>query len=91
MFCADWMNPDVRRKAFIWSLPAIVIFLFQVTNKYDAHVEKEIKQSAGIHQDFDTSKKILYFNNFFHIKDWNFGFGSKPFLNCPVSNCYVTR
>ena len=42
-------------------------------------------------QDFDSSKKILYFNNFFHINDWNFGFGLTPFSSCPVSNCYVTK
>lgn len=44
------------------------------------------------HLEFDSYKKILYFNNYFHLSDWRFGFGNEPFVsnNCPVTNCYVT-
>ena len=43
--------------------------------------------------DFNSSKKILYFNNFFHLTDWRFGFGTEPFVsnNCPQQNCFATR
>ena len=42
---------------------------------------------------FDTAKKILYFNDFYENIDWNFGLGHAPFVDrdCPVSNCYVTN
>ena len=42
---------------------------------------------------FTSSKKILYFNNYFHLKDWRFGFGNQPFLSnkCPEQNCFVTK
>ena len=38
-------------------------------------------------------KKILYFTPFFTHKDWQFGFGSNPFLlaGCPQSKCFVTN
>jgi len=41
---------------------------------------------------FESLKKILYFNKYFHLTDWRFGFGQEPFIssNCPVTNCYVT-
>jgi len=43
--------------------------------------------------DFNSSKKILYFNKYFHLTDWRFGFGHDPFISagCPQSNCYVTN
>jgi len=42
---------------------------------------------------FNSSKKILYFNNYFHLTDWRFGFGNSPFISngCPQTNCYVTN
>merc|ERR1719507_961290 len=41
---------------------------------------------------FESLKKILYFNKYFHLTDWRFGFGQEPFIsnNCPVASCYVT-
>lgn len=52
---------------------------------------KSEKESAAF--DFNSSKKILYFNNYFHLTDWRFGFGHQPFIsaNCPQSNCFVTN
>jgi len=43
--------------------------------------------------DFNSSKKILYFNNYFHLTDWRFGFGNEPFISakCPQTNCFVTN
>ena len=40
-----------------------------------------------------TTKKILYFTPYFHMKDFQFGFGHLPFIEkgCPVSNCYATN
>lgn len=38
------------------------------------------------------SKTILFWNNFFGVEDYNFGFGKEPFFkfNCSVPNCLVT-
>ena len=52
--------------------------------------------SASMQQnefDFNSSKKILYFNNYFHLTDWRFGFGNEPFISakCPQTNCFVTN
>ena len=37
-------------------------------------------------------RKILYYNSFFDMKDFQFGFGTEPFIryNCPVTNCWAT-
>ena len=32
-------------------------------------------------------KRILYWTPYFMAEDWQFGFGSKPFRNCPQPNC----
>ena len=42
---------------------------------------------------FNTSKKILYYTNFFGMRDWKFGFGNKAFVSnqCPEQNCFITR
>jgi len=55
-----------------------------------------VLSSVPVHRnafDFNSSKKILYFNNYFHLTDWRFGFGNQPFIsnNCPQTNCYVTN
>ena len=91
---------DARRKGLILSLPSIVIFFVFINSQYDDvpirkttkenRRKQEVDQPNGV-KDIDSFKKILYFNNFFHINDWNFGFGLKPFSSCPVSNCYVTK
>ena len=90
---------DARQKGLILSLPTIIFFIVITNKHYDEANSKttnkntrrqEMDQPNGS-QEFNSSKKILYFNNFFHIKDWNFGFGLKPFSSCPVSNCYVTK
>ena len=38
-------------------------------------------------------KKILFYTPFFHMTDWEFGFGQKPFkdFKCPVTNCFTTN
>ena len=43
--------------------------------------------------DFNYSKKILYFNNYFHLMDWRFGFDNEPVITakCPQTNCFVTN
>ncbi|KAF2360504.1 Fucosyltransferase N-terminal [Trinorchestia longiramus] len=39
-----------------------------------------------------TLKKILYWNEFYGSKDFDFGIGQEPFRSagCPVSSCYAT-
>ena len=41
----------------------------------------------------NLTKKILYFTSYFHMKDFQFGFGQKPFFEkgCPVTNCFATN
>ena len=41
--------------------------------------------------DFNSSKKILYFNKF-NSMDSKFGFGNEPFVlnNCTQQNCFAT-
>ncbi len=42
--------------------------------------------------DFESSKKILFYNDFFKREDFWFGLGNDPFerRNCPVQNCFTT-
>ena len=42
-------------------------------------------------EEFSNLKKILYFNTFFGIEDFFFGYGHDIFLGCEVSNCYATK
>jgi hypothetical protein len=38
-------------------------------------------------------KNILFFNDYYYINDFEFGWGNKPFVqaNCPVHNCFTTN
>ena len=40
----------------------------------------------------DKPKKILYWTHFYGHRDFEFGYGQKPFIEagCPVSNCITT-
>lgn len=65
--------------------------------------KSEYSSSAGEEEDephtqedkfeFKSAKKILFFTSYFHLTDWQFGFGHQPFLDhgCPVNNCYTTN
>ena len=41
----------------------------------------------------DGLKTILFYTPFFHMIDWQFGFGRQPFIDygCPVTNCFTTN
>jgi len=54
-----------------------------------AQPEKYLKtnQVTNVHK----RKQILYWTPYFKAQDWQFGFGSKPFQNCPQKNCAVTN
>ena len=41
----------------------------------------------------DGLKTILFYTPFFHMIDFQFGFGQQPFIDygCPVTNCYTTN
>ena len=41
----------------------------------------------------DGLKYILYFTSYFHMKDYQFGFGQEPFekFGCEVTNCFATN
>ena len=38
-------------------------------------------------------KTILFYTPYFHMIDFQFGFGQQPFIDygCPVTNCYTTN
>jgi alpha-1,3-fucosyltransferase len=38
------------------------------------------------------TKYILFYNSYFDLKDYEFGFGNQPFVdaNCPVTDCLTT-
>ena len=36
-------------------------------------------------------KRILFWTKYFGVDNFHVGFGQKPFLNCPVSNCETTK
>ena len=40
----------------------------------------------------DKPKKILYWTHFYGHRDFEFGYGQKPFIEagCPVGNCVAT-
>ena len=41
----------------------------------------------------DGLKTILFYTPYFHMIDWQFGFGRQPFIDygCPVTNCFTTN
>jgi hypothetical protein len=43
--------------------------------------------------DLSRTKNILFFTTYFHMKDFQFGFGQQPFVDnkCPVTNCFATN
>ena len=52
----------------------------------DEFSEEELKQNHDL-------KYILYFTSYFHMPDFQFGFGQEPFekYGCQVNNCYATN
>ena len=65
--------------------------------------QQPTQRQNGIHQQMGRKteplyrnrsvKTILYFTPYFHMIDWDFGFGQQPFVsnNCPVQNCVITN
>jgi hypothetical protein len=51
-----------------------------------------VKKKDSAKFDFQSSKKILFYNDFFKKEDFYFGLGNDPFVsrNCPVQNCFTT-
>ena len=49
--------------------------------------DEELKQNNS------DLKYILYFTSYFHMPDFQFGFGQEPFekYGCQVKNCYATN
>lgn len=75
----------------------VFTFLYICVINYDQDhssniLEPDIKVEVEAEQEFKSIKKILYFNKYFHLNDWRFGFGNEPFhaWNCPVTNCFTT-
>ena len=82
---------------FLLLLCALLIFLeiasysnsdggtSKITLRPKVQPEKHLKtnQVTNVHK----RKQILYWTPYFKAQDWQFGFGSKPFQNCPQPNC----
>ena len=96
------LQPVLRRAGLLLPLLPIVLMWLLLSHllllapqegeqAVETFLRKPSSQPVHVNQDFNTSKKILYFNDFFSVTDWNFGLGSEPFTVCPQSNCHVTR
>ena len=94
---------NMNKKQRIGIFLVFVIILWLVSFAFINPVEK-IDSNSYIQEkhanisdissfNFNNSKKILYYNNYFHLKHWRFGVGNEPFVsnNCPEQNCFVTR
>ena len=73
--------------------------LYLKTPKPTFHLEV-VKNGNYMKQKSNTSlklenglKTILFYTPFFHMIDYEFGFGHQPFIDfdCPISNCYTTN
>ena len=102
-------NPNSKKNRSIsqfLNLKSVILFFlsFQTPQPYRQNslgrpVGSEENAVIEIHQEknktatFDELKKILFFTPYFHMNDWQFGFGHEPFVKyaCPVSNCYTTN
>lgn len=53
----------------------------------------EEPSSRIIQENTNGMKRILFFTPYFHMTDWQFGFGHEPFItnHCPETNCYATN
>ena len=84
-----------KLRSLRWALPALVL-LTLVHNLYE--VQKDVSISSLVtavssNRGHNTTKTILVYTPYFHMKDWDFGFGQEPFVRhkCPVTNCFVTN
>ena len=57
---------------------------------YDKKPEYHVRWEEKVNK---STKNILFFTPYFHMKDFQFGFGHLPFLEkgCPVTNCFTTN
>ena len=86
---------EVRRARLIFGLLPLLLFWLLVSQHLllgqQEHMGAVTQTKLQTHKDTGDSKQILFFNDFFDIKDWNFGLGHTPFSACPQPNCHVTR
>ena len=85
-----------KLRSLRWALPALVLLTLLVHNLYE--VQKDVSISSSVaevssNRGHNTTKTILVYTPYFHMKDWDFGFGQEPFVRhkCPVTNCFVTN
>ena len=76
-------------------------FRFQQTNMiFDNSLEEEEedtqKESNQIKEQTTSTKSkmknILFYNSYFNMPSYEFGFGNQPFIDakCPVTDCFTT-
>lgn len=71
----------------------LFIFLLFITNILYHHQHKfyQTFTAEKLSSKGDDKKIILFWNSFFEQPDFGFGFGSKPFEKCSISNCRTTN
>ena len=67
-------------------------FYYLDDDKTDENVQEKYKNATKLERD-DGLKTILFYTPFFHMIDWQFGFGRQPFIDygCPITNCFTTN
>jgi len=63
-----------------------------ITPKPKFHYQ-DLKSNKSDEKPKPGVKSVLFYTPFFHMTDWEFGFGQKPFrdFECPVTNCFTTN
>ena len=70
---------------------------FKAPKPYYYDYTKEVNKTSQKYKNAskleDGLKTILFYTPYFHMIDWQFGFGQQPFIDygCPVTNCYTTN
>ena len=85
----DWVWPSW--KGFV---PILVVISFAgiITYYFNSKYSQQPFKAPLPQENYITRvKRILFYTSFFKQKDWSFGFGSKPFGQCPIKNCFVTN
>ena len=81
-----WLWPSWKR-----FIPILVLVSFAglIASYFNSKYSRQpFNQQPGNY--LTRVKRVLFFTPFFKKADWDFGFGSEPFGECPSKNCFVT-
>ena len=81
-------RPDSREKAKDASLPMPIS---ESKSRESSAAARTSNRGGG--KPMSSTKKILFYNAYFDMRSYNFGFGQRPFVDygCKVTNCYTTQ